>query len=149
MIHRRPPHPISYHYSHTPQGRPWNSSLGGPVEDFFQSVVDPFIGKGKEAAEQALDQRTSAAIQDLLKTPAGENLLLVVEDRAKKGVAQQIKGNLPWLAGLTIGGGALGGYVLQGKTGAIVGGAILGFSVWKLMQIGAPPVKPRVSRIGR
>ena len=114
----------------------YRQPLHGPFEDFLKNVVDPAIGQGTKAAEQALGQRTSAAIQDLLKTKAGQDLLLVVEQRAKDGVAQQIKANLPWLAGLTIGGGVLGGYVLKGKTGAVIGAAILGVSVFKLMQVG-------------
>lgn len=108
------------------------ASLSGPVTDFFRNV---FQG-GARAAEQALnEQATNAAVQRLLETSTGKDLLTVVEGKAKEGVAEQIQDNLPWLAGMVIGGGAIGGYALRGTPGAMVGGAIIAVSVWKLMQV--------------
>lgn len=108
-----------------------NPGFGGFLED-LQKNLSPLI----ESGQKVLDQRADAAIQDMLKTQSGKNLLAVVEQKATEGVSKQIKTNLPWLAGLTIAGGAIGGYVLKGSTGAMVGGVILSVSIWKLMTIG-------------
>lgn len=109
------------------------ASLNGPVTDFFRNV---FTG-GARAAQRALDeQTTSAAVQRLLETSTGKDILTVVRGEAKEGVAEQIQENLPWLAGLIVGGGAIGGYALRGTPGAMVGGAIIAASMWKLMQSG-------------
>lgn len=103
-------------------GTPHFGGLGGPLDDFLRDVQDSAEGN------------TSKAVEDMLRSGPGKELLNKVEQKAADGVVKVVKDQAPNLMLLAVAGGAIGGAVSEklGKAGTL--GAI-GLALWAGYQL--------------
>lgn len=111
--------------------------MSGILDDLI-NVVTPIFEGGIEGGQKEIEKRTGELFEDLKNSPQGRALaadaLKQVEAAAQRGVADQLAQNLPSIIGLTIGGGALGGYFLKGRSGALIAAVLVGGSVFLMMS---------------
>lgn len=103
-------------------GVPAFGGLGGPLDDFLRDVSDSAEGN------------TSKAVEDMLRSGPGKELLNKVEQKAADGVVKVVKDQAPNLMMLAVAGGAIGGAVSEklGKAGTL---AAIGLALWAGYQL--------------
>lgn len=104
-------------------GVPAFGGLGAnPIDDFFRGI------------QEDTQQRGSEAVEDILRSGPGKELLNKVEQKAADGVVKVVKDQAPNLMLLAVAGGAIGGAVSEklGKAGTL--GAI-GLALWAGYQL--------------
>lgn len=106
------------------------NGLGGPALGGLGSPLDDFLNDVSNSAEG----NTSKAVEDMLRSGPGKELLNKVEQKAADGVVKVVKDQAPNLMLLAVAGGAIGGVLSEklGKAGTI--GAI-GLAMWAGYQL--------------
>lgn len=105
------------------------TDLESAGSDIVNSALQTGASAGKSAAGDTLT--------NLLKKNEPQ-LLNAIEGKAHDGAVQAAKENAPWLIGLTVAGGAVGGHFLGklGAAGSLVGLVLGGFCAYKVAQGG-------------
>lgn len=123
--------------------------MDGIVEDLFDfgtDVASGVVSDTQRRGQQAVDQQTQAALEQLMRSGTFQTLLTEVENKARAGVVTEVKANAWSLFLLAIAGGAVGGLVLGaigkksiGLAALIAAGSI--YSIYRTVNRPTIPVR--------
>ena len=113
---------------------------GGSVDGFFDDLVSAAKGVVASGSAAAADP-SGAAVQSFINSPAGQQLLNKVQDKAAAGVTNVVKQQGVNLIVLGVAAGAIGGAFAArfGKLGTLIALAGGGLAIAQIMNATAPP----------
>ena len=120
-----------------------NYLLSGDVQS--TNLLDDLIDAGEGAlrggareGQSILEGKVGDIANEIIKSSQFKVVLDAVEKKAESGVKKVVAANALGLVGLAIGGGALGGIVLQGKIGVVGAGALMAAALAFLFTVNKP-----------
>lgn len=123
-------------------GWTWNpvNGLGGVGSHHVGSALDDLFRGIVSDGSQSVEDRTSQAVEDVLRSGPGKELLTAVENKAAVGVTKVVKAQAPNLMLLAVAGGAIGGTVAfkLGKAGTIAALLVAGWAGYQLLNAKVP-----------
>lgn len=93
-----------------------------------------------------VDPMGEAMANALLSTPAGQTMLLQIEEKAKAGVAEAASQNALNLMLFAVAGGAIGGTLFKGAWGTVAAVALAAWAGQRILENYSTPAQTHVQR---